>query len=155
MLKQIISSGQTGAERAALDAALAAKLPVGGYCRRGRLAQDGHLDVRYPLIELDDPDTSVAIQNAANSDGSLICYQGQPHAELAEAICFCLAESLPCLLIDLELVNHEKAAGALEGFIEAHGIKKLHVIGPNEQDCCQSYDYMATLIGRLLKQYCQ
>lgn len=51
-LEQIISGGQTGADRGALDAALKAGFPLGGYCPIGRMAEDGAIDARYPLVEL-------------------------------------------------------------------------------------------------------
>lgn len=46
----IISGGQTGVDRGALDAALAENIPCGGWCPEGRLAEDGVLDAKYPLI---------------------------------------------------------------------------------------------------------
>jgi hypothetical protein len=48
---KIVSGGQTGVDRAALDAALACGLPVGGWCPAGRRAEDGAIAARYPLIE--------------------------------------------------------------------------------------------------------
>src|SRR5207247_378339 len=47
----IVSGGQTGADRGALDAALAAGVPCGGWCPRGRRAEDGAIPDRYPLLE--------------------------------------------------------------------------------------------------------
>jgi hypothetical protein len=47
----IVSGGQTGVDRAALDAAMALGLSCGGYVPRGRLAEDGRLPQRYPMIE--------------------------------------------------------------------------------------------------------
>ena len=52
MIDKIISGGQTGVDRAGLDAALEAGIPVGGYCPKGRLAEDGTVPERYPLTEL-------------------------------------------------------------------------------------------------------
>ena len=55
MLRKIVSGGQTGVDRGALDAVLAlselAGIVAGGWCPRGRLAEDGVLDARYPLLE--------------------------------------------------------------------------------------------------------
>ena len=53
---KIISGGQTGVDRAALDAAMAAKFPCGGWCPRGRKAEDGRISERYPLYEMPDAD---------------------------------------------------------------------------------------------------
>jgi len=49
----VISGGQTGVDRAALDAALGLGLSIAGWCPRGRLAEDGPLPARYPLTETD------------------------------------------------------------------------------------------------------
>lgn len=52
MLQKMISGGQTGADRAALDVGLRLAFPVGGFCPRNRLAEDGCIDKVYPLVEL-------------------------------------------------------------------------------------------------------
>ena len=52
MLKKIVSGGQTGADRAALDAALICGFNAGGYCPRGRMADDGPIAAYYPLVEI-------------------------------------------------------------------------------------------------------
>jgi hypothetical protein len=55
MIKRIISGGQTGAERAALDFALKMDLPHGGWVPKGRLAEDGPIPARYHLTEMPTP----------------------------------------------------------------------------------------------------
>lgn len=52
-LSKIISGAQTGIDRGALDAALALGFPCGGACPQDRLAEDGRIPDRYPVIELD------------------------------------------------------------------------------------------------------
>ena len=47
----IVSGGQTGADRAALDWALAHGVECGGWCPKGRKAEDGPIDPKYPLKE--------------------------------------------------------------------------------------------------------
>jgi len=72
-LKKIVSGGQTGVDRAALDAALAHGVPVGGWCPQGRRAEDGRIPERYPLQET--PSEEYAQRTAWNvrdSDGTLI-----------------------------------------------------------------------------------
>jgi len=51
MLKKVISGGQTGVDRAALDAAMKLGIEVGGWCPKGRRALDGLIPVKYPLTE--------------------------------------------------------------------------------------------------------
>lgn len=72
-LRKIVSGGQTGVDRAALDAAMAHGLPVGGWCPQGRRAEDGRIADRYPLEET--PSAEYAQRTAWNvrdSDGTLI-----------------------------------------------------------------------------------
>lgn len=153
MLKLIISNAEPGTNRAALDAALATDYPAGGFCNYGRLTQDGHLDQCYPLTEVTSPTLNPDMSNVRHSDGSLICYQRTPLTSVASTLKYCLEHHQPIQLIDIELVNIERAAGALEGFIEAHHIETLHVIGPTKQDCMAGYDYMHELISRVIQQY--
>jgi hypothetical protein len=51
MIAKLISGSQTGVDRAALDAALELNIPCGGWCPKGRKAEDGPIDARYPLAE--------------------------------------------------------------------------------------------------------
>ena len=69
----IISGGQTGVDRAALDAALAAGLAVGGACPKGRLAEDGPIPARYPLTETESADPAERTRtNVRAADATLI-----------------------------------------------------------------------------------
>ena len=52
MIKKIISGGQTGADRAALDTAINLCIPHGGWIPKGRKAEDGSLSDKYELQEL-------------------------------------------------------------------------------------------------------
>ena len=59
-------------DRAALDAALALGLPCGGWCPRGRLAEDGPIDPRYPLRETPSGDYRQRTEwNGRDADGTL------------------------------------------------------------------------------------
>jgi len=78
-LHKVISGGQSGVDRAALDAALTASLATGGWCPRGRWAEDGKIDVRYPLrpAPLMRP-CCRTILNVRDSDGTLVLVQSRP-----------------------------------------------------------------------------
>ena len=72
---KIVSGGQSGVDRAALDFALENKIPCGGWCPKGRLAEDGRIHHRYPLRETSSTDYRVRTQaNVEDSDGTLILY---------------------------------------------------------------------------------
>jgi len=67
-----MSGGQTGADRAGLDAAMEAGLPVGGYVPKGRLAEDGQVPDKYPMTETGSKDYKVRTKrNIIESDGTL------------------------------------------------------------------------------------
>lgn len=70
---RILSGGQSGVDRAALDAALAVGLPVGGWCPAGRRAEDGPIAARYPLVETAsaDPDERTR-RNVEDADALLV-----------------------------------------------------------------------------------
>ena len=77
MIKKVISGGQTGVDRAGLDAAIIAGIPISGYCPRGRLAEDGIIPEKYPLIELESIEPYYRTeQNVIHSDGTLILNKG-------------------------------------------------------------------------------
>jgi predicted Rossmann fold nucleotide-binding protein DprA/Smf involved in DNA uptake len=75
---KIISGGQTGVDRAALDAAMAAGIALGGWCPKGRLAEDGPLPDHYPLEETSSHRYRQRTQwNVRDSDGTLVLYWGE------------------------------------------------------------------------------
>src|SRR5258706_8881055 len=74
---KIISGGQTGVDRGALLAAIELGIPHGGYCPRGRLAEDGVIDGRFELTELESPQYHIRTErNVIESDGTIIIHRG-------------------------------------------------------------------------------
>src|SRR5512136_1042597 len=70
---KIISGGQTGVDRAALDVALELGISSGGWCPKGRKAEDGPIDIRYPVRETTSANYSVRTgRNVRESDGTLV-----------------------------------------------------------------------------------
>src|SRR5687768_4395889 len=73
----IVSGGQTGVDRAALDAAMALGLPVAGWCPAGRWAEDGPIPARYPLTETPSADPAQRTEwNVRDSDATLLLGDG-------------------------------------------------------------------------------
>lgn len=73
MIRMIVSGGQTGVDRAALDAAIARGIPTGGWCPKGRLAEDGTIPQRYTLRETETTDYAERTKrNVRDSDATLI-----------------------------------------------------------------------------------
>ena len=74
---RIISGGQTGVDRGALEAAIALGIPHGGWCPLGRSAEDGVIPARYQLQETDSPQYAVRTEwNVRDADGTLILSWG-------------------------------------------------------------------------------
>ena len=133
-LRKIVSGGQTGVDRAALDWALASGGPCGGWCPLGRWAEDGPIDARYPLRETPGADPAQRTEwNIRDSDGTLIVTLT---ARMTGGTL--LAANLPKRL-SRPLLHLAEADGSaaeqeelLRRFIEQHQIRVLNVAGPRE-----------------------
>lgn len=130
ILKKIVSGGQTGVDRAALDAGLESTFPIGGYCPSGRLAEDGVIDSRYPLKEIAGGYRQRTRMNVESSDGTLIFYQSDLIGGTELTLSFCLKLKKPYKLIDLDLASVESAVPAVLAFIDKGKISVLNVAGP-------------------------
>lgn len=76
--EKIVSGGQTGVDRGALEAAIAFGIEHGGWCPRGRLAEDGVVPSRYQLRELQSADYAErTARNVHDTDATLILYEGR------------------------------------------------------------------------------
>jgi len=100
-LLKVISGGQTGVDRGALDAALALQVECGGCCPEGRLAEDGTIPKRYPVMELANAGYAErTARNVADSDGTLIISNGVPLGGTRETVDRCIEMRKPHLIID-------------------------------------------------------
>jgi hypothetical protein len=127
---KIISGGQTGADQAALDAAIELGIDHGGWIPKGRITEDGPLADRYQLIEM--PTASYAgrtEQNVLDSDGTVIFSHGpltggsRLTAELARK------HNKPHLHIDLDRMHALKASSELHRWVITEGVRVLNVAG--------------------------
>lgn len=124
---RIISGGQTGADRAALDAALRLGLPCGGWCPSGRRAEDGPIDARYPLRETESRAYKVRTRrNVEDADGTLILARGtlKGGTRLTRNVARRLGR--PCLVLDPD----RDAPGTLCDWLAANSVGVLNVAGP-------------------------
>jgi hypothetical protein len=130
MLAKIISGGQTGVDRAALDVALALGVPCGGWCPLGRRAEDGPIDDRYPLVETTSPSYPVRTRrNVRDAEGTLILTRGQP--DRGTALTCKLAERLRRPLFVVDLLQPSDAL-AVRRWLDDQAIRVLNVAGPRE-----------------------
>ncbi len=130
MIARVVSGGQTGVDRGALDAALKLGIDCGGWCPKDRRAEDGVIPKRYPLTETDSADYRVRTQrNVVDSDGTLILVIGRLTGGTALTQKLALAEGKPCRVVNLE---SPLSARQLRDWIRDNGIETLNVAGPRE-----------------------
>jgi hypothetical protein len=130
MIEQIVSGGQTGVDRAALDLALELGLPCGGWCPKGRKAEDGALASRYPLKETPSGVYDQRTKwNVRDADGTLVLTKGPPTEGTAFTIQMAIRLMKPCLVLDLA---DQPDPQQIPAWIDRHGIRVLNVAGPRE-----------------------
>lgn len=128
MIEKIVSGGQTGVDRAALDVALELGISCGGWCPQGRLAEDGPIDKRYPLQEIPSEDYSQRTkQNVRDSDGTLILTVGAPTGGTTLTRTHAETIGKPCLVIDL---NQKPNPATVLDWIRTYSIQILNIAGP-------------------------
>ena len=126
MVKKIISGGQTGADRAALDFAIKHQIPHGGWVPKGRLAEDGPLPDRYALHEM--PTNSYPARterNVIDSDGTLIVSHGKLTGGSDLTRKFAIKHGRSWLHIDLNQTDHTDAAAKIKEWIIQEEIEIL------------------------------
>jgi hypothetical protein len=131
MVSKIVSGGQTGVDRAALDAAIKLGIAHGGWVPKGRLAEDGPLPETYHLRE-----TSTAVyaerteKNVIDSDGTLIISRGELTGGSEATRESALKHERPWLHVDLSRMSAFMSAVRIADWLRAHGIRILNVAGP-------------------------
>ncbi len=131
-LKKVISGGQTGVDRAALDAAMNAGIPAGGFCPKNRTAEDGTIPDIYPLQELESPEYHLRTEkNVLESDGTLILNKGALTEGTKLTVEYAVQYGKPSLIVQLD---EEKTVepGNVVRWILGQQIKVLNVAGPRE-----------------------
>jgi hypothetical protein len=142
MLRRIISGGQTGVDRGALDAALKHGIDGGGWCPAGRLDEFGRIPDRYPLNELEHGGfTERTLQNVKDSDGTVIICFKDLHGGTALTIRFCIDQQRPHKLINAAEIAPERAAELIASFVRDEKVTTLNVAGPRQSEWPGGYDY--------------
>jgi Circularly permutated YpsA SLOG family len=151
MFEKIISGGQTGADRAALDFAMAHGIPHGGWCPQGRRAEDGAISNRYNLRETPGVDYAQRTEwNVRDSDGTVI-FSINPNLSggSQKTAKFTMLYHKP--LLHLVRSDNEDSAARLKRFILDHGIKFLNVAGPRQSEEPEIGDFVRGVLEHLLK----
>lgn len=147
---EIVSGGQTGVDRAALDTALQLGLHCGGWCPRGRRAEDGPIPERYPLRET--PTASYPQRtewNVRDSDGTLVLHRGRLRGGTALTLRLARRLGRPALAVDLSAAPR---AEAVREWIRREGIATLNVAGPRESEQPGIHAQAAAFLRRLLRE---
>ncbi|MCH8043271.1 MAG: putative molybdenum carrier protein [Planctomycetes bacterium] len=151
-LQKIVSGGQSGVDRGALDAAIAAGFPHGGWCPRGRLAEDGPIDRRYQLTETESAQYAVRTErNVLDSDATLILSAGVLSGGTLLTQQLAQQHDKPLLVVDLTV----KLDGPLDvqearQFVSIHDVCVLNVAGPRESGSPGISARAAQFVTRLL-----
>ena len=150
-LAKIVSGGQTGVDRGALDSALDAGFPCGGWAPEGRIAEDGPIPARYPLVELPDGGYQErTLANVRDSDGTAILYFGELEGGTRQTAVFCQEQRKPCELLNAERLTPAQAAREMLAFVAGTGIGVLNVAGPRASKWPGARDYAYAAVTQLL-----
>jgi hypothetical protein len=147
MIKKIISGGQTGADRAALDVAIKLGIPHGGWIPKGRITEEDPLSDKYQLQEM--PTGSYpkrTEQNVIDSDGTLIISHGSLTGGSAYTRKMAMKHSKPWFHVDLDKTPTFHAGILIEDWITKNGIETLNVAGPRASKDPQIYGLVTIII---------
>lgn len=151
-VRRVVSGGQTGADRAALDAAMALGLDWGGWVPKGRLDENGVLPERYTnLVETEDarPETRTEM-NVRDSDATVIFSHGALTGGSYYTQSRADAWSKPCLHVDLDRVSEADAELALREWLSRVRPEVLNVAGPRASRDAGIYDAVRRLLEAVL-----
>lgn len=139
-------------DRGALDAALEAGFPCGGWCPEGRTAEDGAIADRYPVVELPGGGyLERTRQNVIDSDGTLVIVFGQLSGGTQETLRYCEELGKPVLVCDAEGKAPAAIAKSVLAFARKHGIARLNVAGPRESKRPGARAFTAGVIASVIR----
>ena len=149
MFDKIVSGGQTGVDRAALDVALELGIPCGGWCPKRRRAEDGRIPQRYRLKETASTSYPVRTEmNVSDSDGTLILTWGPPTGGTATTLKLAKKFKKPYLVVNLSK-NHDPLF-VIE-WTKTNKIKVLNVAGPRESKTPGIHDEAVEFLWKVFR----
>jgi hypothetical protein len=149
MIETLISGGQTGVDRAALDVARDLTIPHAGWCPQGRRAEDGPIGSEYQLQETGQAAYTVRTEwNVRDSDATLILNLGNIEGGTAVTIRYASEYDRPCLIVDLD---NPLPVSEIRQWIARHQVSRLNIAGPRESKHPGIYqlarDFLMKLLG--------
>ena len=152
MIKKIISGGQTGGDRAALDFAMKFGISCGGWVPKGRLAEDNPIPEKYVLQEMPtDSYPARTEQNVIDSDGTLIIARGTLTGGTDYTRKMTLKHRKQLLGIDLNLTGHFDAASLIASWIKLQRVEVLNVAGPRASEDPEIYRDVLTILEKTVQ----
>jgi len=137
-IKKVISGGQTGVDRGALDAALESGIPIGGWCPHARRAEDGEIPAKYPLQETEGATYVHRTElNIRDSDATLVLTWGPPTGGTRLTVVLAKNLDKPCLLVDLD---SDSTPDQVIHWLEDQRVTCLNVAGPRASKYPQIYE---------------
>ena len=141
MVKKIVSGGQAGADRAALDFAIRHNIPHGGWVPKYRAAEDGKIPDFYQLQEMPTHSYSRRTeQNVIDSDGTVIICHGRLRGGSAFAAKMAKKHGRSWLHLDMAKLAVDKAGRRLQKWVDDNGVGVLNVAGPRQSGDPAIYD---------------
>lgn len=147
VVARIVSGGQTGVDRAALDVAIELGIKHGGYAPAGRRAEDGPIADRYDLIELPSPEYDARTErNVLESDATLIVSIGPLTGGSATTQRMARLHDRGVLHIDLTRVTVDDAPAKIRLWLDELRPIVLNIAGPRESTTPGIYDVVLPLL---------
>jgi len=147
---RIISGGQTGVDRAALDFALENKIDCFGWCPKERKAEDGIIPTIYPLKETEASGyESRTLKNVEESQGLLVFTDGEPDNGTILAIDHAEKQNKPIYIIHLSMNVEDQETGILD-FLEDQQVTIVNIVGPRESNSPGIYRKTKSFLIELL-----
>jgi hypothetical protein len=130
VVARIVSGGQTGVDRAALDVALRLGMSCGGWVPRGRRAEDGPIPFRYSVQETQSRTyASRTRRNVADGDATLILTRGRPSGGTALTVACAAALGRLHRIVDLQ---GAPVPADTRAWLCENAVNILNVAGPRE-----------------------
>ena len=150
-LIKIVSGGQTGVDRGALDAALASGFACGGWCPKDRNAEDGPIPDKYPMTLLAGGGyRQRTVMNVLDSDGTAILFNQSLSGGTLYTHDVCRRERKPYIVLDATQISESAAAATIVRFIEEHGIQVLNVAGPRLSRWAEGHGFALRVIDEVI-----
>ena len=151
---RLVSGGQTGADRAALDIALELGLDHGGWVPKGRAAEDGPLPSRYPVRETPSEDRAERTKrNVADADAILLISHGPLTGGSELTRRFAAELGKPVLHVELSKLGAAEAADRIARWLGGLGCRTLNVAGPRASEEAGIYAAAGAVLRHAISEY--